>query len=282
MRLDNVVLFLVACAAAPIPALAAPVLDPANGHSYELVEVQTTWAAAQVGAQGLMLAGVPGHLATITSASENAFIIGTFASAQATYFAWLGGRDNNGDEVWLWEGGPESGSQFSQGASPTAPYNYANWGGIEPNHFAPGEDFLSMNLGSTFAGILPGQWGDSPNPNPSDPIHAYIVEYEPATGAVDGAAASDHLILSAGSPNPFTASTRIEYTLPVPRAARLAIYDVSGRCMRELSRPPESPGVHAFVWDGFDADGRPVPAGVYLDVLRVGSASQSRKVMVIR
>ena len=76
--------------------------------------------------------------------------------------------------------GPESGIQFSTNNIPTPPFNYANWGGIEPNNNKANEDYLMMNVGSDFSGIRLGQWADAaPDPNPLDPVIGYIVEYEP-------------------------------------------------------------------------------------------------------
>jgi hypothetical protein len=168
-------------------AAAQPVLFPGNGHRYELIVGQTTWANAQAAAPTYSFQGIPGHLVTITTSAENSFISNTFASGQSAYFAWIGGYEPNDDGVWRWGAGPESGVQFANGATPTPPFNYVNWGGVEPNDFAPGEDFAAINLGATFAGVSPGRWIDSPNPNPSDPIQAYVVEYEtpqvPAVGA---------------------------------------------------------------------------------------------------
>ena len=54
-------------------------------------------------------------------------------------------------------------------------------GGVEPNDHAPGEDFAAINLGDEYAGILPGEWGDAPDPGPDDPVRGYIVEYAPDT-----------------------------------------------------------------------------------------------------
>jgi hypothetical protein len=70
--------------------------------------------------------------------------------------------------------------QFSSGATPTAPFNYANWGGVEPNHSKLDEDYLMCNFGLDYGGLTLGQWADaSPNPSLSDPVVGYLVEYEP-------------------------------------------------------------------------------------------------------
>lgn len=178
MRRAGLVLVLFGVALSAGPAPAAPVLNPSNGNYYELVTQQTTWAGALSAASGLTFRGKTGHLATITSAAENDFIRDTFQTGQAQFFAWIGGHEPADDGVWLWGAGPEAGVQFSNGPVATAPYSFVAWSGVEPNDFAPGEDFAATNLGGSFAGVQPGRWIDSPNPNPADPIKGYLVEYE--------------------------------------------------------------------------------------------------------
>jgi hypothetical protein len=163
----------------PGPAGAEIAQWPGNGHWYEFVEISVPWEDARFMAQSLTYIEDHGHLATITSQGENDFIATTFASGEAEFFAWIAGYEPADDGVWVWGAGPETGTQFSLFGVPTAPYSYANWGGIEPNDFAPGEDFAAMNLGDTYADILPGEWGDAPDPGPDDPVRGYVVEYSP-------------------------------------------------------------------------------------------------------
>jgi len=159
------------------------VLWPRNGHYYEFVVTNSIWwANAKTTAEGLTHEGLPGHLATITSAAENEFITTTFGTSLPNgRFTWLGGYAINDqtDGVWLWFSGPEDGTQFSHFEVPTTPFYYENWGGIEPNHNGDDENYLMLNLGAEFAKIKTGEWGDAmPNPNPADPVVGYLVEYE--------------------------------------------------------------------------------------------------------
>jgi subtilisin family serine protease len=66
------------------------------------------------------------------------------------------------------------------------------------------------------------------------------------------------------SPNPFTASTQIRFTLPVGGQARLVLYDVSGRRVRGLLDERLAAGPHAVSWDGRDDRGVRVGASIYL------------------
>lgn len=169
-----------AAAALPSAARAAPVYFAGTGNYYDFVAAPNiNWVTARDAAAATTHLGAPGHLATVTSAAENAFLSATFNNGQPAQFAWLGGHEPADDGVWRWAVGPEAGTQFSNFASPTPPYNYANWGGIEPNDAFPGEDYVDFNIGQSFAGIAPGQWADAvQTPNQFDHVVGYLVEFE--------------------------------------------------------------------------------------------------------
>jgi hypothetical protein len=177
-----------------------PVLWNGNGHYYAFVPGAFTWDEAETDAETLEFQGVSGHLVTITSPQENDFINTTFNTAAPSQFAWIAGVEPNDDGVWIWDSGPEAGTEFSNFATPTPPANFANWGGIEPNDDKPNEDFTMFNIGDTFAGINPGEWADaSPIPSSLDPVVGYLVEFEkppsnPITGYQRGTNQADAFI----------------------------------------------------------------------------------------
>jgi len=84
-------------------------------------------------------------------------------------------------------------------------------------------------------------------------------------------------------PNPFHASTQLSFTLAAPGAVDIAIYDVLGREVRGLERGAwHTAGVQRVVWDGRDASGRGVGAGVYFVRVRTPMAEWTRMVVRIR
>ena len=83
--------------------------------------------------------------------------------------------------------------------------------------------------------------------------------------------------LHGGRPNPFDGRTSIEYDLLHRSTVQLRIIDVSGRVVRATPVHSESSGPHAFLWDGTDANGSKMAAGVYFFDLRVNGMSQTRK-----
>ncbi len=65
-------------------------------------------------------------------------------------------------------------------------------------------------------------------------------------------------------PNPFARSTEIlVFVDPAIPDARLAIYDTAGRLVRQLPVRGDDTGKRSLTWDGRDAHGAVLPAGVY-------------------
>ena len=96
--------------------------------------------------------------------------------------------------------------------------------------------------------------------------------------------------LNQNRPNPFNASTVIDYAVGFAPASIepgsetvLEIRTISGALVTRLVREPSTPGLFSARWDGLDASGRPVASGVYLYELKVGPIIVfGRKLMVLR
>ena len=87
-----------------------------NGHFYEMISTLVpTWHHAQSAAESEVLAGMPGHLVTLTSSAEEAFIRQSFGVQSL----WLGLTDEESEGVFAWVTGE--------------PFSYANWQPGEPN-----------------------------------------------------------------------------------------------------------------------------------------------------
>jgi cathepsin K len=81
---------------------------------------------------------------------------------------------------------------------------------------------------------------------------------------------------AAVGPNPFCGTTTLGLALPAPEHVELAIYDLTGRCVRVLDRGLLPAGHHAYRWSGTDAAGRHVPAGLYFARLARGTGEECR------
>ncbi len=84
-------------------------------------------------------------------------------------------------------------------------------------------------------------------------------------------------------PNPFNPKTTIRFDLPKTNRVVMDIYDVRGRLVRNLTRGEElSSGSHTIDWNGTDATGQAVAAGVYLVRIEVGTFSEAKTVVLVK
>jgi flagellar hook assembly protein FlgD len=90
------------------------------------------------------------------------------------------------------------------------------------------------------------------------------------------------LVLRRPAPSPGAAPFLLSYRLDAPATVRLAVYDLAGRCVRVLVHAVEARGDHSCIWDGRDAQGRRVAAGVYWLRLEAGDRHASQPVTLHR
>jgi hypothetical protein len=92
------------------------------------------------------------------------------------------------------------------------------------------------------------------------------------------------LILYPPHPNPAAARTTISLRVLDSHdlAVDLAVFDLRGRRVRQLTVGVLPPGEHSFSWDRRDASGRPAAAGTYLLRLIAGGEQLTRKIVVVR
>ena len=82
-------------------------------------------------------------------------------------------------------------------------------------------------------------------------------------------------------PNPFNPSTLIPYQLPAAGPVRLEVFNMLGQRVAKLVDGERSAGAHTARWDGTDAAGRAVGAGVYIYRLSSGGMTMSRRMVLI-
>jgi hypothetical protein len=78
-------------------------------------------------------------------------------------------------------------------------------------------------------------------------------------------------------PNPFNARTQINYELSHTADVSIAIYDILGRRLQDITVGRQEPGLHAYTWDA-----RELPSGIYFYRLRAGDDKFVRKCMIIK
>ncbi|MEN7547291.1 cadherin domain-containing protein [Rapidithrix thailandica] len=150
-----------------------------KNHYYKYVSGNFNWETAKSEAEAQKLYGMPGYLATITSAEENAFI-----TAKLKDNGWLGGTDEyqtintalgNGifasqtasEGNFYWVTGPEKGTAISTGNTSPVPVGsaYTHWLTGEPNDAGEGEHYLHIYA------TLDGGWNDFAATN------GYVLEF---------------------------------------------------------------------------------------------------------
>jgi len=98
----------------------------------------------------------------------------------------------------------------------------------------------------------------------------------------DGRRAISREVVLDVSPNPFSSETLVRCRLHSANQCDVAVYDVSGRCLRRLLQGSLRSGETAVMWDGTDDAGRPVADGAYVVRLEAGSGIASHRVTRIR
>lgn len=120
------------------------------------------------------------------------------------------------------------------------------------------------------------------NLDPHGGIEVFPAPCEPYVSAMpDGPPSAAGIDLSA-APNPF--NPRVRFRLDVPQAgpARLAVYDMRGRCVAVLLERTIAAGEQHFEWNGRDAAGRALPSGAYIARLECAGRTASRRVTLLR
>ena len=77
-------------------------------------------------------------------------------------------------------------------------------------------------------------------------------------------------------------STFIPFSVPERGIVTLRIFDTTGREVRTLANDVEEPGERQVEWDGRNAMGELVPAGIYVYELRAPGIEAARKLVRLR
>ena len=123
--------------------LTGPVVNPANGNSYYLLE-SATWIHSQFEARQL-----GGNLATINDAGEDEWVVNTFRDfGGTTRNLWIGLNDVQVENTFVWSSGE--------------PVAYTNWSPTEPNNANGVEDWVHMTLPWASPVPILDTWNDAP------------------------------------------------------------------------------------------------------------------------
>ncbi len=113
-------------------------------------------------------------------------------------------------------------------------------------------------------------------------VRAYALTGASAVDPRGGQLPRTGLLLEQNHPNPFNPSTTIRYALPEAGRARLGIYDVAGRELAVLLDGTLAAGAGEIRWDGTDARGLAVGAGVYFARLETDGGTRLAKMTLVK
>jgi hypothetical protein len=91
------------------------------------------------------------------------------------------------------------------------------------------------------------------------------------------------------TPNPFSSSTTISFTLPqtqkampAGRQVSIRVFDVTGILIKVLANSEMQAGTHQLEWNAKDENGNAVSAGMYILKMQAGDYTETKKISVIR
>ena len=120
-------------------------------------------------------------------------------------------------------------------------------------------------------------------------IAALSIPSQPAVTSLKKDAAADFTTalptefqMEQNYPNPFNPTTTINFALPEASEVSLAIYDLQGQLVRKLVAGEVSAGYHSVVWNARDENGQQVASGVYLYIVKAGSFTAQRKLVLTK
>jgi hypothetical protein len=103
-----------------------------------------------------------------------------------------------------------------------------------------------------------------------------------ATGVGDDPVPAE-FALHANVPNPFNPVTTVAYDVPAGGAdVNIAVFDVSGRLVRNLVNEHRGAGRFGAQWNGENQRGGRVASGVYFYRMRAGAFVETRKMVLVK
>jgi hypothetical protein len=160
-----------------------PVSQGGNDHWYGVIPLEIYWEDARDMAAGMMIDGMAGYLATVTSQEENDFIfndvIDTLRNPSILDEYWLGGFDIGSE--WIWITGE--------------PWVFENWSTGEPNNVGVETALAMWGPTTVDPRRIPGKWNNALPNDEVNPLHKLwaIVEFG-ATGSADEVVPTDKWI----------------------------------------------------------------------------------------
>lgn len=115
----------------------------------------------------------------------------------------------------------------------------------------------------------------------NDKSYPFIINVQPFVSNDDQAVSPASNLLSC-YPNPFQAETTIRYYVKEATPIKIAIYNLKGQKIKQLTDENKSAGSYSVKWDGTDDKGRAVSRGIYLCKMCANMHSETRKLFLMK
>lgn len=150
-----------------------------NDHYYVLSSISNIgWSAAKTAAEASTIRSSQGYLATLTTSDEESFVISHLNLATSGLYSgtWIGASDIANEGTWIWDSGPESGSQFWSGRFNGSSVGglYSNWHSSQPSDTTGNENGAGLLYHPT---DLAWVWVDSRVTGLYGEVGPYLTEY---------------------------------------------------------------------------------------------------------
>jgi len=123
--------------------------------------------------------------------------------------------------------------------------------------------------------------------NTNDPVNPLVAV--PVSFSVEGTDGEDDNVtpvkntLIANYPNPFNPQTTIDFSISEDSRVEVAIYNIKGQKVNDLTNEQYEAGIHKLIWKGNDNFGKSVGSGLYLCKMKVnGKNAGIRKMMLLK
>ncbi len=145
-------------------------------------------------------------------------------------------------------------------------------------------DGNGCQAGKNLVKANPGGWFDACPLGVTGDWVMYVIYRPCVTTGIDGTfiSSSSPAFITRSHPNPFAATTEVEFILENPGPAAVTVYDVRGRRVATLAEGEHGAGIHTVSWDGIDASGNALPSGMYFVRLEAAGLSSVRKVVLAK
>lgn len=130
-----------------------------------------------------------------------------------------------------------------------------------------------------YSGIINIEVNDGEKSSTSIPVNIDVVEHEQDISNINR---PNKFELLGNYPNPFNASTNIEYYLPEAGRVTLIIYNLKGQKVYQSSRDHTTTGKYYFAWAGSNMKGQDLSSGVYIYRINYQNFVKSGKMLLIK